>query len=579
MPATLVQIANGVSLGNPITAYLSSPSGSGNLLVLMIGRSWYGAQFPPSFTDGLGNTWNCASSVGASLAIYYVNSCAPGTIGASVDVNSSNWFSYIIAEFSGGYSFSDSSTCIGRYNPSWVTDHNTSENWGSLTGTVGTADTLYLTCFVWNSHSDGPIPNIVSEEGDAVYATPTYQGASLAMLRRDVYAGGQAMSRIYVSNDPFYGYSYACTAAFSKPIPRPAGTISQFGLRTGFGDPIHQWPENPIRATFPYVPVIGGTIFVIASVADFTGTFQVSDAYGNVYNQIASLDTSDGLRVYSSTVSALPPPGEVFQVSLLANGGNPLPLAAGQRQLVLAIAEYDVGPGSVAVAGIKSVTITNPATYTSYPLNVQPGSFMLALTIPIFGSTGSSDYSYTPLEDYVLRGGWGYSQCQGQQTNAPRIAVAALMDKFVSAGGSYDAQLQTYDPWGNTGSNGSGMALIAFVSGQPILACPLNNFVIPGVPYSGAMISGGGTPPYTFALTGGALPPGLSLDPATGVISGTTSFDGSFSYTVTMTDANGNTASATCALVVAPPYCAPFAINTPTPVTSVYPEPLERKGT
>ena len=42
-----------------------------------------------------------------------------------------------------------------------------------------------------------------------------------------------------------------------------------------------------------------------------------------------------------------------------------------------------------------------------------------------------------------------------------------------------------------------------------------------GVPYSFTLTASGGNPPYTFAITSGALPAGLSLNGATGVISGT----------------------------------------------------------
>lgn len=41
-----------------------------------------------------------------------------------------------------------------------------------------------------------------------------------------------------------------------------------------------------------------------------------------------------------------------------------------------------------------------------------------------------------------------------------------------------------------------------------------------GVPYVGAIIASGGRPPYVYSLSSGALPQGLSLDPATGVVSG-----------------------------------------------------------
>ncbi|MCL2659100.1 MAG: Ig-like domain repeat protein [Acidobacteriaceae bacterium] len=47
--------------------------------------------------------------------------------------------------------------------------------------------------------------------------------------------------------------------------------------------------------------------------------------------------------------------------------------------------------------------------------------------------------------------------------------------------------------------------------------------------------SGGVTPPYAFALTTGSLPPGLALN-TTGVISGTPTVPGSYTFTVTATD-------------------------------------------
>jgi hypothetical protein len=60
-----------------------------------------------------------------------------------------------------------------------------------------------------------------------------------------------------------------------------------------------------------------------------------------------------------------------------------------------------------------------------------------------------------------------------------------------------------------------------------------------GRPYNRAFTASGGIAPYTFSVSAGALPAGLTLDPATGVLSGTPAASGALSFEVRATDTAG----------------------------------------
>jgi hypothetical protein len=76
-----------------------------------------------------------------------------------------------------------------------------------------------------------------------------------------------------------------------------------------------------------------------------------------------------------------------------------------------------------------------------------------------------------------------------------------------------------------------------------------------GLDYSSSLSAAGGTPPYTFSVSG-SLPAGLTLNAAGGAISGTPTAAGASSFTVNAADAASNTGSAACTIVISAPCTA-----------------------
>jgi hypothetical protein len=83
-----------------------------------------------------------------------------------------------------------------------------------------------------------------------------------------------------------------------------------------------------------------------------------------------------------------------------------------------------------------------------------------------------------------------------------------------------------------------------------------------GTAYNASISVSGGKAPYAFSVSSGTLPPGLSLSPETGLITGTPTSSGSFSFSVSASDAShqakGN------ALVTLPVQSVAFTVSPAT---------------
>src|SRR4029450_1319769 len=93
------------------------------------------------------------------------------------------------------------------------------------------------------------------------------------------------------------------------------------------------------------------------------------------------------------------------------------------------------------------------------------------------------------------------------------------------------------------------------IASRGVCAVPLSQLFagFVGVPYHRTIQANGGSPPFSFSLTSGSLPPGLTLSSG-GVVSGTPTTAGSFMFRVTAVDSNQCIGSRTYTLTVSCPF-------------------------
>jgi uncharacterized protein (TIGR03437 family) len=88
-----------------------------------------------------------------------------------------------------------------------------------------------------------------------------------------------------------------------------------------------------------------------------------------------------------------------------------------------------------------------------------------------------------------------------------------------------------------------------------------------GQAYSQALSASGGSPPYTFSLVTGTLPSGLLLNPS-GLLSGTPSTAGSYTFTLRVADAQQQSSEATFTVTITSA-STPLAISALAPPTGI----------
>jgi hypothetical protein len=267
-------------------------------------------------------------------------------------------------------------------------------------------------------------------------------------------------------------------------------------------------------------PVAQGNLLIAAIFTPSTNPSSETDNQGNTYFAATEQSPSAGFLF------------NIYYAKASANGSVTITVNFGSSTTVhLHIFEVSGGYDTFEQAG-ENYNGTNSlnGTVSTSGATTHATSFVFAMFADNFGS----GVTWTP--------GSGYTA--GQTTASGHVV-------FSEGGEITGAGIQTATASQNFSSVIASVIVTFYTSGGGV------TITTTGLPngsqvqaYSATLAATGGTPPYTWTILSGSLPPGLTLS-SSGVISGTPTGAGTYSFTVKVTDSASGSATANLSIVVA----------------------------
>jgi hypothetical protein len=276
-------------------------------------------------------------------------------------------------------------------------------------------------------------------------------------------------------------------------------------------------PPDTLTIPFDNPNVAGNVIIVVCVNGSFAGDPAITDTNGNVYTLLAS-QGNIGIGNYYV---------KVFWCNNCVAGANIVTQVSTGGQRSIAVFEYE-GPLSV-VDDSSTSAIGGTSVSTAVTLG-NANDLLFAVTAAEFNA---ATFSLTPSTGWNLR-------------EAPQYATVfsySIYDQIYGLSGAYNLQ--------STSSLSSPLILVLIgLTVALSISCDDPPDGVLGIAYTHTFPASGGVHPYTFAITAGALPDGLTLDTATGEVSGTPTVPDTFPFTIQVTDNDSNTADVNCSITV-----------------------------
>ncbi len=262
-----------------------------------------------------------------------------------------------------------------------------------------------------------------------------------------------------------------------------------------------------------------------------------------------TLNPPVGVSVTPTAATMLPSQGQTFTATVTGTSSTGVTWSIAPATGAISSAGLYTAPSTVASTSSVTVTATsvaNPARSASAGVTLIPpvqitttslpgGTVGTAYTASLAATGGVAPYTWS-VASGSLPGGLSLSASTGTISGTP------------TAAGSYNVTVKVTDAAGYQAT----AALAIVIAAASCTTCSPLGITTTSLPagtvgsaYSATLAATGGTSPYTWSISAGQLPFGLTLASATGAISGTSSSVGSSSFTAMVTDSASphNTAS------------------------------------
>jgi large repetitive protein len=288
------------------------------------------------------------------------------------------------------------------------------------------------------------------------------------------------------------------------------------------------------------------------AVGSYSFTVKVTDQSGLTATEPVSLAVIAG----PSLNFPAPPPGwtnTVYSDTLTESGGTgPFTWSVSSGSLPAGIS---LSSPSGNLTGTPTATGTSSFTVKVTDANGRTATQATSLSISAGVSTtfaappaGQVGVAYTST--LTAAGGtapYTWSVNAGSLPPGITLTSAGVLAGTPTTAGSYPFTVNVIDQ-----NNGIATASITLVVGAGLSL----TFTAPpagqvGVAYTDTLTAAGGTTPYAWSVSAGSLPPGLTLTASTGVVAGTPTTAGTFTFAVKVTDATSQTATKAATITIA----------------------------